>query len=100
MVTKPARAAIPTESLRTVEEWWRYLACELEPDGSVGMSLDEGRLRVTPLLIMRGARRDGAGRLIELQRGDEGRLAVFLSAIARRDAAALAELRAARPSAN
>jgi hypothetical protein len=94
-----SRTAV-TESLRTVEEWWRYLACELEPDGSVGMSVEDGRFRVTPLLITRGARRDTAGRLIELQRGDEGRLAVFLSAVARRDAAALAELRAARPLVN
>lgn len=98
MATKLARVA-STEP-RTVDEWWRYLACELEPDGSVGMSLDEGRLRVTPLAIMRGARRDSAGRLIELQRGDEGRLVVFLSAVARRDAAALAELRAARAPAS
>lgn len=98
MVTQPVRVDESPGHQRTVEEWWRYLACELEPDGSVGMSLDGGdRLRVTPLIITRGARRDRDGRLAELRRGAEGRLAVFLSAVARRDAAALAELRTRPP---
>lgn len=98
MVTKPACAA-PVLS-RTVEDWWHYLDCELEPDGSVRMSLDDGCIYVTPWLITHGAQRDCAGRLVGLQHGDEGRLAVFLSAVARRDEAALTELHAARPSAN
>ncbi|MBK7823245.1 MAG: hypothetical protein IPJ61_19870 [Tessaracoccus sp.] len=73
MVTQPARVDESPGHQRTVEEWWRYLACELEPDGSVGMSLDGGdRLRVTPLIITRGARRDRDGRLAELRRGAEG----------------------------